>query len=179
MVRSARVLVLTLVFGAALSALRVCAQSDSFASISVQVQTFGKTHADFPATIQIHSPVLESDLSRTVDTPSAPVFPNLPPGDYRIMVSSTELSPAQLDLSLSSGQSVELSLILDHLFPLILEPLHRSTSLAAPVGAFPVPNFNAVTLDSFLTLDLYKPNTSPPSQFGSCSLDDVLPHVSA
>jgi len=95
------------------------------------------------------------------------------------MVSSTELSPAQLDLSLSSGQSVELSLILDHLFPLILEPLHRSISLAAPVGAFPVPNFNAVTLDFFLTLDLSKPNTPQRPQFGACSLDDVLPRVSA
>src|SRR5215469_1469651 len=122
MVPSARVLALTLVFGAALSANRVCAQSDSLASISVQVQTFGKTHADFPATIQIHSPALESDLSATVDKPSNPVFPNLPPGDYRMVVSSADLTPAQLDLSLTAGQSVELWLILDHLFPLVLKP---------------------------------------------------------
>ena len=57
-VRAAHVLVLALVFGAMLTAIRVSAQSDSIASISVKVQTFGKTHADFPATIQIHSPVL-------------------------------------------------------------------------------------------------------------------------
>jgi hypothetical protein len=179
MVRSAHVLVLALVFGAMLTAIRVSAQSDSFASISVQVQTFGKTHADFSATIQIHSPVLESDISAIVDKPSNAVFPNLPSGAYRVIVSAAELSPAQLDLILSPGQSVELSLILDHLFPLILEPRHRAISLAAPMGEFPLPDFKAATLDSFLTLELHKPSTLPPSQFGACSLDDVLPHVSA
>jgi len=178
MVRSAHVLVLALVFGAMLTAIRVSAQSDSFASISVQVQTFGKTHADFSATIQIHSPVLESDISAIVDKPSNAVFPNLPSGAYHVVVSGAELSPAQLDLILSPGQSVELSLILDHLFPLILEPRHSATSLVDTVGEFPVPDFNAATLDSFLTLDLRKPST-PPSQFGACSLDDVLPHVTA
>jgi hypothetical protein len=177
MVRSARALVLVL--GASLTPIRVPAQSGSLASITVLVQTFGKPHADSPAKIQIHSPVLDSDLSTIVDKPSNAVFPNLPPGPYHVLVSSAALSPAQLDLTLSPGQSVELSLILDHLFPLILEPGHSATSLAAPVDEFPVPSFNAATLDSFLTLYLRKPGTPPPSQFGACSLDDVLPHVSA
>jgi hypothetical protein len=179
MVRSTRALILVLVLGGALTPPRIPAQSGSLASITVLVQTFGKPHADSPATIQIHSPVLDSDLSTIVDKPSNAVFPNLPPGPYHVLVSSVALSPAQLDLTLSPGQSVELSLILDHLFPLILEPRHSATSPAAPVGEFPVQDFSAATLDSFLTVDLRKPSTPPPSQFGSCSLDDVLPHVSA
>jgi hypothetical protein len=179
MVRSAHVLVLALVFGVVFTAIRVSAQSDSFASISVQVQTFGKTHTDFPAVIQIHSPVLGSDISTIVDKPFNAVFPNLPSGAYRVVVSGAELAPAQLDLTLSPGESVELSLILDNLFPLILEPRRGATFLTASVGEFPVPDFNAATLDSFLTLDLHKPSAPPPSQFGACSLDDVLPHVSA
>jgi len=178
MVRAARTLVFVVVLGA-VTPIRVPAQPGSLASITVLVQTFGKPYADSPANIQIHSPVLDSDLSTVVDKPSNAVFPNLPPGPYHVLVSSGALSPAQLDLTLSPGQSVELSLILDHLFPLILEPRHSATSLAATVGEFPVPDFNAATLDSFLTLDLRKPSTPPPSQFGACSLDDVLPHVSA
>ena len=179
MVSSARALVLFLVLSAALTPIRVLAQSGSLASITVLVQTFGKPHADFPAMIQIHSPVLDSNLSTIVDKPSNAVFPNLPPGPYHVLVSSAALSPAQLDLTLSEGQSVELSLILDYLFPLILEPRHSVTSLAAPFDEFPVPDFNVATFDSFLTLDLRKPSTPPLSQFGACSLDEVLPHVSA
>ena len=179
MVHSAHAFVLVLVLGAALTPIRVAAQSGSLASISVLVQTFGKPHADSPATIQIHSPVLDSDLSTIVDKPFNAVFPNLPPGPYHVLVSSAALSPAQLDLTLSQGQSVELSLILDHLFPLILEPRHSATTLAAPVGEIPVRDFNGATLDSFLALDLRKPSTPPPSQSGACSLDEVLPHVSA
>jgi hypothetical protein len=179
MVSSARALCLILVLGAALTSSRVPAQSGSPASITVLVQTFGKLHADSPATIQIRSAALDSDLSTIVDKPSNAVFPNLPPGPYRVLVSSAALSPTQLDLTLSPGQSVELSLILDHLFPLILEPRHSSTSPAATVGEFPVPDFNVSTLDSFLTLDLYKPSSPLPSQFAACSIDDVLPNVSA
>jgi len=177
-VRSMPALFLVLFLGAALTPIRA-AQSGSLASITILVQTFGKPHADSPATIQIHSPVLDSELSIIVDKPFNAVFPNLPPGPYHVLVSSAAISPAQLDVTLSPGQSVELSLILDHLFPLILEPRHSATSLAAPSGEFPVPDFNAATLDSFLTLDMRKPSTPPPSQFGACSLDDVLPHVSA
>ncbi len=179
MVCSARALVLVLVLGVALTPIRVPAQSGSLASITVLVQTFGKPHADSPVKIQIHSPVLDSDLSTIVDEPSNAVFPNLPPGPYDVVVSSAALSATQLDLTLSPGQSVELSLILDHLFPLILEPHRSATSIAAPVVEFPVPDFNGATLDSFLTLYLLKPSAPPPSQFGACSLDDVLPHVSA
>jgi hypothetical protein len=179
MFRPARALVLVLVLGAALTPIRVAGKSGSPASITVLVQTFGKPHSDFPATIKIHSPLLDSEISAIVDKPSSAVFPNLPPGPYHVLVSSAALSPAHLDLNLSPGQSVELSLILDHLFPLILEPRHGVNSLAAPFGEFPVPDFTAATLDSFLALYLREPSTPPPSQFGSCSLDDVLPHVSA
>jgi len=178
MVVSARSLVLVLLLGAALAPMSVSAQSGSLASITVLVQTFGQPHADFPATIQIHSPLLDSDLSTTVDKPSNRAFPNLPPGAYRILVSSAALSPAQLDLTLSPGQSVELSLILDHLFPLILEPLHSAASIAEPVDDLPLANFNAEKFDSLVTLDAGKPGATPPSQFGVCSLDEVLPHVS-
>jgi hypothetical protein len=178
MVRAARILVFVLVLGA-VTPLRVPAQPGALASITVLVQTFGKPHADSPAKIQIHSAVLDSDLSTIVDKPSNAVFPNLPPGPYHVLVSSAGLSPAQLDLALSPGQSAELSLILDHLFPLILEPRHGEASLAAAVVEFPIPDFNAATLDSFLALDLLQPRTPPPSQFGGCSLDDVLLHVSA
>lgn len=170
MVRSAHALALALVLSAALSCIRVSAQSSSLASLTVLVQTFGKPHADFPATIQIHSPALDSDLSTVVDKPSTVVFPNLPPGAYHVLVSSAGLSPAQLDLTLSPGQSVELSLILDHLFPLILEPRYSGVSLAAPVGELPIPVF-----DSLPMLDPGK----PPSELSACSLDEVLPRVSA
>lgn len=170
-----------LVFGISLTPLHVPAQSPALASISVQVQTFGKAHADFPATIQIHSPALESDLSATVDKPSNPVFPNLPPGDYRMVVSSADLTPAQLDLSLTAGQSVELSLILDHLFPLVLKPQPGSAPVAAPVGELPIPESKLDRLGSLLptTLDLGTPDLAPVPEMGSCSLEDVLPHVSA
>ena len=179
MVRSAHALVLALVLSAALTAIRVSAQSSSLASITVLVQTFGKPRADFPATIQIHSPVLGSDISTVVDKPSNAVFPNLPSGAYHVLVSGAEVSPTQLDLTLSPGQSVELSLILDHLFPLILEPRHSVASLAAPIGELPVLDFDRERLDSLLTLDLVKPSATPVSEFGACSLEDVLPHVSA
>lgn len=181
MLRSAQVLVLALLLGAALSAIRATAQSTSLATITVQVQTFGKPRADFPATIVIHSEGLDSDLSTVVDGPSNTVFPNLPPGPYNVRVASAQLSPAQLDLTLSPGQSVELSLILDHVFPLILEPRHGDTSPGAPVGELPVPRFVA-TLDFLFMPDLRKPLVTPSSSLGSlgaCSLDNVLPHVSA
>jgi hypothetical protein len=178
MLRSVYVLVFALLFGAALSATRSSAQSKSLATITVQVQTFGKPRADFPATIVIHSEGLGSDLSTVVDGPSNTVFPNLPPGAYNVRVTSAQLSPAQLDLTLSPGQSIELSLILDHLFPLILEPRHGEASLAAPVGELPVPGFVA-TLEFLLMPDLSKPVAAPSSSLGACSLDKVLPRVSA
>jgi hypothetical protein len=176
MARKAGILVFVLVLGAVIPS-RVPAQPGSLASITVQVQTFGKPYADSPAKIQIHSPALDSELSTIADQPSNVVFPNLPPGLYHVLVSSAALSPAQLDLTLSPGESVELSLILDHLFPLVLEPHHRATFLTGTVDEFPVPD--AATLDSILTLDPLKPSIPPPSQFSACSLDDVLPHVSA
>jgi hypothetical protein len=176
MLCSVRVLVLAFVFVAALTAIRVSAQSDSFASISIQVQTFGKTRADFQATIQIHSPVLGSDILTMVDKPLDAVFPNLPSGAYRVVVTGAELAPAQLDLTLSSGQSVELSLILDHLFPLVLEPRHVAASLIAPVGELPMADFVGDKLDSLLTMSLVTPRVAA-SEFGACSLDEVLPRV--
>ncbi|MGB7729618.1 MAG: hypothetical protein WBL50_16430 [Candidatus Acidiferrum sp.] len=179
MLRSAPAFVLVLVLGAALTPVRVAANSASSASITVLVQTFGKPHSDFPATIQIHSPLLDSEISTIVDTPTSAVFPNLPPGPYHVLVSTAALPPAHLDLNLSPGESVELSLILDHLFPLILEPRRSVASSAAPFAEFPLAEFTAATLDSFLELHLREPIAPPPSPFGSCSLDDVLPHVSA
>jgi hypothetical protein len=179
MVRSARGVVLLLVLGAALTPICFAGQSSSPASITVLVQTFGKPQSDFPATIQIHSALLDSEISTIVDKPSSAVFPNLPPGPYHVLVFSAGLSPAHLDLTLSRGQAVELSLVLDHLFPLILESRNSITSPAAPFDEFPVPEFNAATLDTFLTLNLREPIAPPLSQFGACSLDDVLSHVSA
>jgi len=163
MVRTVRTLVFVLVLGAVIP-IRVSAQPGPLASITVQVQTFGKPYADSPAKIQILSSALDSELSTVVDKPSNAVFPNLPPGPYHVLVSNAALSPAQLDVTLSPGQSVELSLILDHLFPLVLEFRHRATLLTATVDEFPVPDFNATTLDSFLTLDLL-PRRCPAPRF--------------
>jgi hypothetical protein len=181
MLRSAGGVMLALVVGATLSGIRGFAQSGSLASISVQVQTFGKARADFPATIKIHSPELDTDLSATVDKPANPVFPNLPPGAYDVQVSSAGLTPAQLDFTLSAGQSVELSLVLDHLFPLILEASHRAIVPAAnvPTNEVPTPDVDTQKLDSLVALDLSKPGSSPPPDFNACSLDEVLPRVSA
>jgi hypothetical protein len=175
MLRSAHILVLALILGGPLTSICVAAQSGSLASITVQVRTFGKPIADFPATIQIHSPDLDPALSISVDKPSETVFPNLPPGPYHIAISSPALSPAQLDFTLPPGQSVEFSLILDHLFPLILER-HGAATLSDSVTEFSVP---AVGLDTILALDLGKSRISPSSKLGACSLHDVLPNVSA
>jgi hypothetical protein len=174
--RSAIALVLVLLIGAALFATRASAQANlPLASITVQVQTFGKPRADVPATIVVHSESLDSDLSTVVEGPTNTVFPNLPPGPYNVRVSSAQLSPAQLDLTLSPGQSIELSLILDHVFPLMLEPRHGDASAAVLTGELPVPSF-VTTLDSFMP-DLRKPLVTP-SSLSPCSLDQVLPHVS-
>jgi hypothetical protein len=179
MFRSAQVVIPALVFCAVFSAVRASAQANSLASITVQVQTFGKPSTDFPATIQIHSQELDSDLSAVVDKPTNVVFPNLPFGTYRVVVSSAGISPAQLDLQVSPGQSVELSLIVDHLFPLILESRHRAASLVDPNGELPGPDFDLDRLDSMRTLDVVKPSALSVSEFGGCSIEDVLPHVSA
>jgi hypothetical protein len=94
--------------------------SPSLATITVNVQTFGRPRADFPATIQIHSSSLDNDLSTTSDTPSSLNFPNLPPGDYRVTVTAPSREAVHLDLTLASGQSARMSLILDRIFPLTL-----------------------------------------------------------
>lgn len=179
MVGLARVVLLGLVLSVALNCIRASAQTGALASIGVQVQTFGKARADFPATITIHSSVLGSDLSTSVDKPANAVFPNLPPGAYHVVVSSSELSPAQLDLSLAAGQSVELSLILDHLFPLTLELRHNAAGVTAAAGELPVRDFDTRTVDSLVPLELAQPRTARLSEFNACSLDEVLPHVSA
>jgi hypothetical protein len=178
MVRSACALVLILGLGAAPTSVCIAAQSDSLASITVLAQTFGKPRADSPATIQIHSPALDSDLSTVVDTPSSAVFPNLPPGAYRVLVSCAERPPAQLNVTLSPGQTVELSLILDRLFPLALKPRYSADFVAVPVGELSVPDYNLAP-DSLPMFDVGKPSIASAYQFGSCSLDDVLPHVTA
>jgi len=179
MVGSARVRTLVLLLGAALCPARVPAQSGSLASITVLVQTFGKPQADSPATILVHSPALDSDLSTTVDKPSNATFPNLPPGAYHVLVSSATFSPAQLDFTLFPGQSVELSLILDRLFPLILESRPGGALLIATLDEFPVPDFSPSRLDSLLALDLHRPQTPLATRLAACPLDDVLSHVSA
>lgn len=94
--------------------------SSSLASITVDLQTFGRPRADFPATIQIHSPSLDSDLSTTSDKPSSLSFPNLPPGQYHITVTAPSRDPAQLEVALAAGQSAKISLIVDRVFPLTL-----------------------------------------------------------
>lgn len=178
MFRSVCALLLALVLAVAFLPICVDAQSSSLASITVRVQTFGKPSADFSANIQIHSPALDSDLTTLIDKPSNAVFPNLPPGAYHVAVSSAALSPAQLDLMLSPGQAVELSLILDRLFPLILEPRNTGASVGDPMGELPMPTLNG-TLDSLLMPEPSKPSIVPPSDLGACSLDEVLPRVTA
>lgn len=95
--------------------------SPSLADITVDVQTFGRARADFPATIQIHSGSLENDLSSTSDKPSKLSFPNLPPGEYRVTATAPSREPVQIDVTLAAGQSAKLSLIVDRIFPLMLE----------------------------------------------------------
>jgi hypothetical protein len=178
MFRPMRAVFFGLLFCGALTCIRLFGQSAPLASINVQVETFGKARADFPATVEIHSPVLGSDLSTTVDKPASLVFPSLPPGPYHVQVSSGELSPAQLDLALSPGQSVELSLIVDHLFPLTLELRHSAAAVATRAGELPVPNFDAQKLDSLFLFGLAG-GSARVAEFNACSLDEVLPHVSA
>lgn len=154
-VPSLRVLVTALLLSA--SPLCTCpaqmdtSPSSSLASITVELQTFGRPKADFPTTIQIHSSALESDLSSTSDNPSKIDFPNLSPGQYRITATAPSREPAQLDLTLSPGQTARLSLIVDRIFPLTLNldaansstatspsPMSESrSSLAAPLLTSP------------------------------------------
>lgn len=180
MLRSARAFFVAFSFGAALMAPGAAPQTDPLGSITVLVQTFGRPHADFPATIQIHSSALDADLSSTADKPTNVDFPNLPAGLYRIFVTGSGLSPAQLDVTLSPGQSIELSLIVDRLFPLILQPLRASVASSPALAELPLPNFDPASLDPLFASNLPKPTALPlPVASGSCSLADVLPHVSA
>jgi hypothetical protein len=179
MARRVCVAVFALIVGASVAWTRAFAQSGPLSSIFIQVQTFGKARADFPATIKIHSPALDSDLSAQVDKPETAVFPNLPAGPYQVQVSSGERSPAQLDLTVSAGQAIELSLVLDHLFPLTLEPHPGAAVATAPPGEITVPDVDIHKLDSLLSTDSAKPSSTPVADFNACSLDEVLPHVSA
>ena len=77
------------------------------------------------------------------------------------------------------GQAVELSLILDRLFPLILEPRQGGALLIASVDEFPVPGFSPSRLDSLFALDLRKSETPSASRLAACPIDDVLSRVSA
>lgn len=176
--------------------------SSSLASITVDVQTFGRPKADFPTTIQVHSSSLESDLSSTADKPSNVQFPNLPPGTYRLTATAPSRDPAQLELTLAPGNSAKVSLIVDKIFPLTLQldassaPSASSVStatdsslssrgapsspsspapapaLAAPPSADPSPSSSADT-----------PSPAAPAAeaqpfVGSCSADEVIPRVS-
>jgi hypothetical protein len=118
--------------------------SSSLASITVVVQTFGRPRADFPATIQIHSASLDSDLSATSDKPSSVSFPNLPPGQYRIIVTAPSREPAQLELTLAAGQSTKVSVIVDRIFPLTLN-LDPSNASAAATSLAPPEPVSAIT----------------------------------
>ena len=129
-VSSLRVLTLALFLlapGFSLPAQSDTPPANALASITVDLQTFGRPQADFPATIQVRSPALESELSSTSDKPSKVDFPNLPPGRYRISVSAPSRDPAQVELTLSPGQQAKLSLIIDRVFPLTLN-LDTSTA---------------------------------------------------
>ena len=182
----------------------IAAQSSAPSSISVLVQTFGHAHADIPVTLHIQSSALDSDISSPADLPTNMTFANLRPGAYHILASSPDRAPAQLDLTLTNGQSVQLTLIVDRVFPLTLQ---LSSSSATPASAStPAPDPSAP-----LTKDSTTPSTAdvpaaPPaatpegaatsepdpsfalssakstgaSDFVKpCSLNDVLPHVSA
>jgi len=130
--------------------------SSSLASITVALQTFGRPKADFPATIQVHSPSLESDLSSTSDKPSSISFPNLPPGQYHVTVTAPSREPAQLELSLASGQSAKVSLIVDRIFPLTL-----ALEAAGPAASLAAPSESASSLA--LSLSPVSSSTSPSS----------------
>jgi len=94
--------------------------SAALATIVVELQTFGRPRADFPATIQIHSGALENDLSTTSDQPTKLSFPNLPPGEYQVRATAPSREPVQLGMKLEAGQSAKMALIVDRSFPLTL-----------------------------------------------------------
>jgi hypothetical protein len=182
--------------------------SPSLASITVNVQTFGRLHADFPATIQIHSASLESDLSATSDKPSKVNFPNLPPGDYRITVTAPSRQTVQLDVTLDAGQSANLNLILDRIFPLTLD-LDSSSAAAVAAPSAPAAESNVVLAAAdAATAPASSESDPPPEAIGPssglssspdipappaaasasstpqpfvspCSTDEILPRVSA
>jgi hypothetical protein len=142
--------------------------TSSLASITVDLQTFGRPRADFPATIQVHSPSLDSDLSTTSDKPSSLSFPNLPPGQYRITVTAPSRDPAQLEVALAAGQSAKISLIVDRVFPLTLSLDASSVSVPSathdpqsnPSGPTDLPDPPASAVSPAATRDAGAPPSS-------------------
>ena len=108
----------------------------NLSAITVDVQTFGRPTADFPTTIQIHSSELDSDLSAISDKPASVSFPNLPPGDYRIIASAPSRNSTDIHLTLAPGQTAKVALIVDRVFPLTLS-LAGQFIAAAPAPALP------------------------------------------
>ena len=187
----------------------------SLASITVDLQTFGRPKADFPATIQIHSSALESDLSSTSEKPSSLNFPNLPPGQYVVSVTAPSREPAHLELTLAGGQSAKLLLIVDRIFPLTLNLDSATAALVSSVALDPAPSAAATVnppssspspstprpapVDATASDESQPSSASPPASsfadipaslepgdssvhqpfVGSCSADEVVPHVSA
>jgi hypothetical protein len=139
----------------------------SLASITVVVQTFGRPRTDLPATIQIHSSALDSDLSTTSDKPSSVSFPNLPAGQYRITITAPSREPAQLELTLAAGQSTKVSVIVDRIFPLILnlDPNTASASASTSDLAAPEP-VSAITLTDPGSPAAPAPSAPPPNAGG-------------
>jgi len=135
--------------------------SSSLASITVDVQTFGRPKADFPTAIQIHSSSLESDLSSTADKPSSLQFPNLPPGTYRVTASAPSREPTQLELTLPPGASAKVSLIVDKIFPLTLQLDPRAA--ASLTSSVPPATDSSLPLSSPGTASSPSPSPSVPA----------------
>jgi hypothetical protein len=167
--------------------------SSALASITVVVQTFGRPRADFPATIQIHSVSLDSDLSATSDKPSSVGFPNLPPGQYRITVTAPLREPAQLEITLAAGQSSKVSVIVDRIFPLTLnlDPSNASASAISLAPPEPVtviaPAASPSTDPSHSSTSDFALASSTPAEpsrpvlqpfVSPCSAAEIIPRVS-
>jgi len=145
--------------------------SSSLASISIDVLTFGRPKADFPATIQLHSSSLESDLSSTADKPSKLQFPNLPAGTYRLTATAPSRNPVQLELTLAPGNLAKISLILDKVFPLTLQ---LDASAAAP-SAFAIPSAQDSSLSPSSPRAPSSPSPSTSAPAAASASDPAAP----
>lgn len=133
-------------------------------SVAVTMESFGKiTLADFPATIQIHSLSLGVDLEATVENLTRVTFKNLRPDNYQISVAAPGHEPAQMDVTLSAGEHVEVPIVLNS-----SSPWRLTLGRMIGDGSLSVSDLNAANEAEVSTA---------PHSSNACQVEEVLRQV--